>query len=205
MMQIDLTKSLTKLLFSHIKPVHHPHPDLHWRTESAIIGDDFCVVAQEVNTRYLMVMCGLDREDIKYFPEYFARRISNEVIIMCRNIGLPDNKPLREYINGIAIEQFYCMDPEAVTDSTLLKLLNKLERRFLQDRVPLPLTPVEALEFTFPFICSVRKKGQPSPAEALAERCRILVGEKMRLEANRSVLSVEDNIVTLDFGRNRSG
>tara|TARA_B100000287_G_scaffold413218_1_gene444492 strand:- start:1191 stop:1805 length:615 start_codon:yes stop_codon:yes gene_type:complete len=204
MMQIDLTKTLTKVLFQHIKPARHPQPDLHWRTESALIGSDFCVAAQEVNTGYLMVMCGLDKHDIRYFPEYFARRMSSEIIIMCRNIGLPDNKPLREYISRMALQQFYCMDPEVVSGGPLLKILEKLERRFLHEKQPLPVEADAALEFTFPLNCSIpRDESKPSAAQALAERCRILVGEQMKLEANKSVISTEDNIVRVDFSQAR--
>ena len=94
--------------------------------------------------------------------------------------------------------------PEVVSGGPLLKILEKLERRFLHERQPLPVEADAALEFTFPLNCSIPRDGsKPSAAQALAERCRILVGEQMKLEANKSVISTEDNIVRVDFSQAR--
>ena len=207
MVQIELDNYLCKFLYKHIKPVNHAYPGLRWQTACRLIGGDICVVAQELNSRYLMVICGLDQHDLRYFPELFARRMSYDLIVMCRSIGLPDNKPLRQYIKSIAEDQFCCKGADARPSDALYKLLNKLERHYSSQHLssqhlPLSMDEHEALAFTFPLNSSLRGEGPFSPAEVLAERCRLLVAEKMRLESEQAVMSVNDNIVTLDFSNN---
>ncbi|WP_317930495.1 hypothetical protein [Halioxenophilus sp. WMMB6] len=210
MILFNLPKELVKPLHRHIvrAPVHEA--DLVWRCHAALIGTDTCIVAQEQYSQYIMVFCGVTTEQFANFPQYFTDRFWREAAAICKQADLYDSATLRQQLQAIASEQVYRLDPEPLEEGKLIKVMEKLERRFLYDREPLPVDGRAA--FTYSYDINSRQptldkaQGKPTAAEAFGDICLNLID--LRIDADRekvkaAVVASEDNIITVDFGRNR--
>lgn len=210
MMHFNLTKELAKPLSKHLKPARLLQPDLIWRGDIALIGSDLCVVMQEQHSQYIMVMCGLRNEDFTHFPILFRDRFWREAAAICKQGNVYDTQVLAKYLNQLCEKQYYQLDPEPLEEGKLTKVMEKLERRFLYDRLPLPVDGRAAFEFSFQINSKQAKieqgKGKLSPAEMLGNICLNLIEIRMEEEKKAAdpVLFEEDNIVRVDFARRRS-
>lgn len=215
MMLINVSRELAKPLAKHIKPVKaldskSLQPDFLWRAEVAQIGVDICVVAQEQYTNYILVLCGLVKDDFEHFTQLFAERIGREAIAICMQAGLYDSPTLSKYIKSLMGEQQYQLDPEPIEEGRLINVVEKLERRFIYDRKPLPTDGKSAFEFGFDINSRRPKTDQredkPSAAEAFGNLCLNLIeiqiqAEQEKIKAN---MPAADNIVRIDFSRQRN-
>jgi len=209
MILFNLSRELSKALFKHMtKPAGDP--DLVWRAHAAQIGGDTCIVAQEQYSQYIMVFCGVTAKDFANFPAYFLDRFWREASAICRQSPLFDVATINEHLMALGQSQAYRQDPEPLEEGKLIKVMEKLERLFLYDRKPLPYTGKEAFEFGFA-INSRRPKadmdaGKPTAAEALGDICLNLIELRIleqREKVLESVISEQDNIINVDFARNR--
>ncbi len=207
MMQFLLSPAAMKPLAVHRKPQPHVHPDLIWRADLKLIGADPCMVLQEQHSQYIMVLCGLTQENFRDFPTLIQDRFWREATALCKQANLFDTPVLAKHLNDLAGTQHYLPDPEPPEEGKLLKVMEKLERRFLYDRQPLPKDGKEAFAFGFQINTRLPKipqmQGQSNPAEVLGNLCLNLVETAVEQErkANDPVVSVEDNIVTVNFGQ----
>ena len=211
MMLIEVSKELAKPLARHVKPTppidSKNHPDLFWRAELVQIGVDTCVVAQEQFTQYILVLCGLDRESFERFPQFIGERIWREATAICKQAELYDTPTLSKHLKTVIDEQQYRMNPEPLEEGKLLSVIEKLERRFVHDRKPLPVDGKSAFEFGFA-INSRRPKveqldDKPTAAEAFGNLCLNLVENLMRGELDQieACMPAADNIVRIDFSQ----
>jgi len=208
--QIDLSKALAKPLARHMKPPPAGVPDMVWRADVAMIGAENCVVAQEQHTQYVLVFCGLTGEDFQQFPELFRQRFCRELAAICKQANLYDNKTLIAELSAICDNPYYRLDPEPLEEGKIPKVIEKLERLFLYEKQPLPVEGKAAFEFGFQINSRKPKSGgdsdAPNPAEAMGNLCLNLIETSLaRFEQSKPVvLSSEDNVVRVDFGRQRS-
>lgn len=207
MIQIDLSKALVKPLGRYVKPARRVEPDLYWRADVAMIGSQLCVVAEEQYTRYVIVFCGLNNDDFARFPTLFGERFCREAAAICKQAGLLDDQTLIRQLTALWDTQHLQLDPEPMEESAITRLFEKLERRFLHEHRPLPGDGRSAFEFTYP-INSRRPKNdptgdQPSAAEAIGNLCLNLIEARMASETASLVMSKDDNVVRVDFSRQR--
>ena len=208
MILFNLSKQLIKPMFRHVKSVSAENADLVWRAHVALIGTDTCIVAQEQHSQYIMVFCGVSSKELAEFPEYFTNRFWREATAICQQANLYDKETITNYIKQICQEQVYRLDPEPLEEGKMTKVMEKLERRFLIERKPLPIDGREAFEFGFAVNSKVPKAEQtnnaPNAAEAMGNICLNLIELAMQREQDQvleAITSVEDNIVTVDFSR----
>lgn len=208
-MRIDLSKDLAKPLAKHLNPAKEIQPDLWWRAEVAQIGTHICVVAEEQYSHYILVLCGLGKDDFANFPQLFCDRLWREVAVICKLSGLYDRETLAKHLLAICGEQRYHLDPEPQEEGRLLSVMEKLERRFLYERQPLPTDGKSAFEFGFEINSrkpkTDRENDKPSAAEALGNYCLNLIEEQLAAEQEliRASVPGPDNIVRVDFLRQR--
>lgn len=214
MMMIEVSRELAKPLARHVKPAlpadSKLHPDFHWQAEVAQIGVDVCLVAQEQNTNYILVICGLTREDFERFPQMFGDRLRREATAICRQAELYDTPTLSKHLKTIIDDQQFRLNPEPVVEGKLINVMEKLERRFVHDRKPLPVNGKSAFEFGF-LINSRRPKigheeDKPTAAEALGNLCLNLVEIQIKAELDEIEASMPaaDNIVRIDFSQRKA-
>ena len=210
MIEIALSKALAKPLAKHLKPTQIWEPDLYWRADVALIGSEICIVAQEQYSQYVMVLCGLSGDDFRSFPQLFRERFCREAAAICKQAGLYDNRTLTTELMALCEEQHYHLDPEPIEEGRITSVLEKLERMFLYEQKPLPTDGRSAFEFTFPINSRHPKTGpdgqQPSAAEAIGNLCLNLIEDRFANAQTKTsaVLSTVDNIVQVDFARQRS-
>lgn len=215
MIQLDISTALAKPLAKHLRLAPSQDTDLYWRADLAVVGTEPCVVAEEQQTGYVIVLCGLDREDFARFPDLFRDRLWREVAAICKQANLYDNGMLAKYLPALCEQQYYRHDPEPIEEGRILKVIEQLERRFLYDRESLPYDGRSAFEFSFAINNKKSRTdtdtNRPSAAESLGDFClnwmeaRIDAGEGIEPEAETSaaVTSVRDNIVSVDFSQRR--
>ena len=205
MIRFDLSRELAKPLARHLKPARSGEPLLLWRADVAMIGADVCVVAQEQQTQYLMVLCGLSSDQFSHFPALFRERFWRETAAICKQAGLYDSQTLARSLGALCDQQHYQLDPLPQEEGPISKTLEKLERRFLYEDLPLPIDGRSAFEFGFELNSKLsraaRESGQPCAAEALGNLCLNLIEAEMEISSAGAVTSVEDNVVTVDFAR----
>lgn len=216
MMQFYLSNALVKPLAKHLKPARRLQPDLIWRADIAQIGPHSCVVAQEMQSQYIMVLCGLDADDFYRFPELFQERFWKELAAICKQAGVYDTETLVTLLSSLADEQHYQQDSEPQEEGRLSRTIEKLERGVLYENEPLPLDGRSAFEFGYAINArqskADRANGTPSPAETLGNICLTLmedIAQRKRemtqqpepLESLQAVTSVENNIIKVDFSR----
>lgn len=215
MMLMDVSRELAKPLAKHIQPAKASdqrslHPDFLWRAEVVQIGVDICVVAQEQFTNYILVLCGLTKVEFENFPRFFAERIWREASAICKQAELYDAPTLSQYLKILFDDQQYRLDPEPLEEGRLLSVMEKLERRFIYDRKPLPTDGKSAFEFGFE-INSRRPKTEqrddkPCAAEMFGNLCLNLIEMQIKAEEekNKANMPAADNIVRVDFSRQRN-
>ncbi|MCG8317340.1 MAG: hypothetical protein MI976_29330 [Pseudomonadales bacterium] len=205
MIQFLVTKDLAKALGNHLKPAKHLAPDLCWRGDIVQIGTQLCVVMQEQHSQYIMVFCGLSKTDFANFPLLFKDRFWRQAAALCKQLELFEVPVLTKHLSQMCEEQTFALDPEPIEEGRLMKAMEKLERRFLYERQPLPIEGKDAFEFGFHF--NSRKPGpdenQSDANEALISICINFIekGIEDERKANDPVLSVSDNLVCVDFSR----
>ncbi|RLT95007.1 MAG: hypothetical protein D9N11_15320 [Ketobacter sp.] len=212
MMQFFVSKELAKGLGPHLKPTKNLEPSLLWRADMAQIGTDTCVVAQEVYSKYVMVFCGLDREGFRNFPELFRERFWREATALCLQGTGFEQDSLIGGLSSLCDQQHYQLDPVPREEDRIMNITEKLERLYLQEKQPLPIDGKAAFKFGIQVNGHKREReGQVSarsPMELFRGACLDLV-EQVLDEARHSpqekpaVISEVDNVVTVDFGRNR--
>ena len=208
MIRFDLSKALAKPLGKHLKPAKVFEPELWWRAELAVIGAEICVIAQEQYTQYIMVLCALENDDFSRFPQLFRERFCREAAAICKQAGLYDNKTLMTQLGKLLEAQHYQLDPEPLEEGKLTKVIEKLERRYLYDGVPLPSDGRSAFEFSYPINSrkpKTQSDEQPSAAEAMGNLCLNLIEDLIAKEQPEipEIISSDDNIVRVDFARQR--
>jgi len=207
MIQFNLSKNLAKPLARHLKPAKVIQPDLVWRADVALIGAYVCIVMQEQHSQYIMVLCGLNQEDFANFPQLFRERFWREAAALCRQANLYDNATLHSCLNALCEQQYYQLDPEPLEEGKITKVMEKLERLFLHERHPLPTDGKSAFSFGFQINTRLPKAaqlaGQANAAEVMGNICLNLIEAELarQAKANNPVLSVADNIVTVNFGQ----
>lgn len=218
MMQFHLSRAVAKPLARHLTQYptsvqrqegSSPYlADLFWKVDIAMIGAQACIVAQEQNSLYLMVFCGLTEQDFDQFPELFRERFWRELASICKQAEVYDTRILARELATLCDTQHYWMDPNPIEEGKIPNLIEKLERRFLHDKEPLPSSGRDAFEFTFPINSRKPKSAapnDPSPAEQLGNLCLNLIDEARTRRSNQHtdnpVISEQDNIVTVDFNK----
>jgi len=207
MIQFMLSRHLAKSLARHLKPAKAIQPNLVWRADIALIGAEVCVVMQEQHSQYVMVFCGLSDQDFARFPELFKERFWREAAALCKQANIFDNGTLYTCLNALCEEQVYQLDPELLEEGKIPKVIEKLERLFLYEKQPLPTDGKSAFTFGFRINTSLPKaaqiQGQSNAAENLGNMCLNMIEMEVerQKQANDPVISVADNIVTVDFGR----
>lgn len=215
MIQIDVSRALAKPLARYVKPVQQNLPNMIWRADIALIGSESCIVAQEQYTQYLMVLCGLSRVQFQAFPELFRTRFCSEMLAICRQANLYDDKTLAAELSTLYDDQYYQLDPEPIEEGPITRAIEKLERQFLYDHKPLPVDGRSAFEFSFvlnrrrPKPAPSKRSGnreQPSPAEAMGNLCLNLIEDQLANAPTTEsvVMSTTDNVVQVDFARSRA-
>lgn len=209
MIQISVSKPLAKPLGRHLKPARDLLPDLYWYAEVEMFGAFPCVVAQEQYTQYLMVFCALTEDDFSGFPQLFRERFCREAAAICKQAGLYDDQTLTTHLAALCEEQHIHLNPEPMEEGPISRTFEQLEHLFLYDRLPLPRDGRAAFEFTFP-LNNRKPKGdramdKPRAAEAMGDLCLNLVEDRLAgAQAKPAVMSVSDNIVRVDFARQRN-
>ena len=212
MMQFFVSKELAKGLGPHVKPVKNLEPSLLWRADMTQIGTDICVVAQEVYSKYVMVFCGLDRDGFRNFPELFRERFWREGTALCLQGTGFEQDALIGSLSSLCDQQHYQLDPVPREEDRIMNITEKLERQFLYEKQPLPINGKAAFKFGIQVNGHKREReGQvaaPSPMELFRGACLDLVEHVLEesensVQANSAVISEIDNVVTVDFGRNR--
>ena len=225
MILVNVSRELAKPLGQHVRPARIPElkrlqPDLLWRAEVAQIGADTCVVAEELYTGYLLVFCGLSRQDFAHFPEVFGDRLLREATAICKLAELYDSPTLVRHLKILLYEQQYVLNPEPLEEGRLVTVLETLEYQFLYDRQPLPTDSRAAFEFGYSLNTRRPKNGrqqdppgyQPSALEALGNLCLNLMEPHIEAEqeliqtglpAADNILPDTDNIVRVDFVQQR--
>lgn len=212
MIQFYVSKGLAKVLGPHLKPAKNMEPTLLWRAEVAQIGTDTCVVAQEVYSNYVMVFCGLGKDEFRRFPDIFRERFWREATALCLQGTSFDQGSLIHHLSALGEEQYYQLDPLPQEEGRITQVTEKLERLFLHDGEPLPIDGKSAFRFGIEVNGSKAKRaeasGKPSAMEAFRGLCLDLVEQMIEQDQNQessnsAVISEVDNVVTVDFGRNR--
>ena len=212
MMQFFVSTGLAKGLGPHVKPNKNLEPSLLWRADVAQIGADTCVVAQEVYSKYIMVFCGLDREGFRNFPELFRERFWREATALCLQGTNFEQDSLIGSLSSLCDQQHYQLDPIPREEDRIMNITEKLERQFLYEKQPLPIDGKAAFKFGIQVNGHKRQRdGQPSapsPMELFRGACLDLVEDALEqgtfmVPSNSAVISEVDNVVTVDFGRNR--
>jgi len=212
MIQFYASKGLAKVLGPHLKPAKVLEPSLLWRADVAQIGADTCVVAQEVYSNYVMVFCGLGRDEFRRFPEIFRERFWREATALCLQGTNFEQSSLIYYLSALCEEQHYQLDPLPQEEGRITQVTEKLERQFLHDGKPLPIDGKSAFRFGIDVNGNKRQRegqdGKPSAMELFRGLCLDLVEyhmeqDKREKSANSAVISEVDNVVTVDFARNR--
>ena len=206
MMRILVTRELAKALGRHVKPARTGEADLLWRADLKIIGMEPCVVLQEQQTQYILLLCGLSGEDFARFPQLLQDRFWRELASICQQAGLYDKATLIESLQALSEEQFYHLDPEPPEEGKIISVMEKLERRVLHDDLPLPTDGKAAFDFGFLINTRLSKQaaqnGDSNPAEGLGNLCLNLIEMRQEAEKVQSlVVSVDDNVVSVDFSR----
>ncbi|WP_221794521.1 hypothetical protein [Oceanobacter mangrovi] len=211
MIRCDVSTMLAKPLARHIRSGAPTSPDLYWRADLVVIGTEPCVVAEEIQTGYVMVFCCLDERDFGRFPQLFRDRFWRELAAICKHTGAYDSQTLASGFQALFADQYYHHDPYPIEEGRVLKASEKLERHFLYKQQPLPADGRSAFEFGFAFNSRQgRNKDAPTALEMMGNHC--LNWLEQYLEENPAVAepdlpvavtSIEDNIVTVDFGRSR--
>ncbi len=205
MMRILVTRELAKALGRHVKPARNGDADLLWRADLKIIGMEACVVLQEQQTGYILLLCGLNADQFASFPQLLQDRFWRELASICQQAGLYDKAKLIESLQALATEQHYQLDPEPPEEGKIISVMEKLERRVLYDNLPLPVDGRSAFDFGFLINTRLSKQaaqnGDSNAAEGLGNLCLNLI--EMRLEAENlsPVVSIDDNVVSVDFSR----
>lgn len=209
MIQIYLSAALAKPLSRHLQPARNLDPVLQWRADIAFIANEPCIVAHELFSNYIMVFCALSKEDFVTFPDLFRDRLWREAMAICSQSDLLDREQLGKALMTLCTLQSYSLDPEEPEIGRISKTIEKLERRFLYDKLPLPADGRSAFEFTLAINSQKAVKGeragQPTAMETLGN---LLLGQVARNltsaePAESPVIGIEDNIVKVDFSAQR--
>ncbi len=207
MMQIEVSQQLAKPLATHLRHSAMEPADMVWRAELLWVGREACVVSQEQFTQYIFVVCGLGKAEFAQFPQLFADRLWREAAAICKQADLYNRDILIKHLGELCRKQQYRLNPEPMEEGKLMKVMEKLERRFLYERKPLPRDGKSAFEFSFGINSRKPKNMEgedtPSAAEAFGDLCLNLL--EARRSAEQEMLQVrlaeEDNIVRVDFSR----
>lgn len=215
MFQVLTSKTLIKPLAKLVKPAKITQAAFSWRAELALIGDQACVVVEELYSHYIMVFCGIDNQDFAHFQDLFSDRFCREMSAICAQANLYDSTTLFKLILPMTQPQHYQLDPEPLEEGKIIKTIEKLERQFLYEKRALPINGKAAFEFTFAMNNRTAKSADAvnkrSPAQVIGDYCLNLVEEKMRnspqpTESKNPLVSERrDNIIQVDFGGNRVG
>ena len=206
MIQIKVSKTLAKPLSKHLKPLITQQPDLLWRADVIMVGADTCIVLQEQYTQYLMVICGLDKADFSEFPDFFRERFCREMMAICKQANLYDDRTLLQHLSALCAEPSIALDPDPLEEGPISNTFERLERRFLHDHEPLPTDGRSAFKFSFPLNTQRPKQAAdniPVAAENLGNLCLNLIEEQLENTAPK-IISEQDNIVRVDFARHRN-
>lgn len=208
MIQFNISKALAKPLGKFIKPAKHSEGGLIWRADIAQIGLKSCVVLEEQNSRYVMVLCGLKKGDFANFPNVFQQRFWRESAAICKRLALYDTSTLAKYLQMVGQVQRYQLDTEPMEQGRIVEVKDELERRFLRQPDLLPVDGKSAFEFAFSINNRKPTSDQMagvSAVEALAEICLNLIEVAMEQEtsyASRNrIAACGDNVVRVDFSR----
>lgn len=208
MNQILLSMTSVKALSQHLSLSTAEDSLLIWRLDLEMIGTKPCIVAHEQNTGYLLVLCELEQEDFKQFPEIFRERLCRELVVICKHADIYDEEVLITHIRALLDQQSYQIDPEPMEEGRISKTFEKLEYGFLYEKSPLPSDGRAAFEFSF-VINSRRPKTkgleqQQSPAEALGNLFLNLIEDRIDQQKTPPVeFTRVDNIVHVDFSQQR--
>ncbi|WP_018415594.1 DUF6933 domain-containing protein [Teredinibacter turnerae] len=207
MIRIDISKTLAKPLGAHIRPATSTTAEFSWRAELAIIGTERCVVAQEIFTGYVLVLCNLSADDFNSFPALFSDRLFRETLALCKQAKLYEKQELTRKLAQIVAPQQVQLDPEPIEDGKILKVIENLERRYLLEGQDLPRSGRQAFEFGLKFNNRKSSSDKPlklNPAQRMANLCLNLIAELPDdSPIMPEILSEEANIVRVDFARNR--
>lgn len=209
MIRIDISKPLAKPLAAHIGPAKQGLPSLAWRADVAMIGAQPCVVAEEQFSRYVMVLCDLGKEDFLRFPELFRERFCSELAAICGQADLHNKQTLFVELNRLCEPQHFQLDPEPLEEGRISKTIDRLERRLVLDKQPLPVDGRAAFEFTFPINAGRkgRDKGNEAPnaAEILGNLCLKMIERQLESRQPEALIVSEvENVVRVDFARQRN-
>lgn len=207
MLHLYLSKALAKPMGIHIQGRAPETALLLWKADIAQIGDQICVVANELQSNYLMVLCGLESMDFSEFPERFAERLWREASAICARERRYERALLDRHLQNLFARQYYQLDPQPPEFGRIGRTMEKLERLVLHEGQTLPSTDKEAFEFGIR-INSLRSRsaieaGLPSPLDTFGNICMGLASESIKQEQARSnpVISEIDNVIRVDFGR----
>lgn len=210
MNQLNLSPALAKVLAKHLKPAKRLSDALQWRADIALVGNAPCIVAHEQVSNYIMVFCGLEEEGFNTFPELFRDRLWREALAICSQANVFDRETLARELTALCDAQYYNLDPHPQEVGRVTKTMEKLERRFLYEKLPLPTDGKSAFEFTLSINSQTAVKGeranQPTAMENLGN---LLLGQidarvAEQALAAKPIMEHQDNIVHVDFAAHRT-
>lgn len=212
MIKFNISKSLSDALSSHLEPEQNCTPKLIWNAELITVGADFCVVAQEHYSEYVMIFCGLDRRDFLHFPAIFQDRFWREVAVLCPEISREERFAFANHLLRMTDEQYYQMEPSTANQHKMLLIAEHLEYLSIVEGKPLPLDSQSAFEYALLF--NDVEDSEPgeilTPVELFQEMCKHFVDEfRYHERLNKGdypqIVARENNVIRVDFRQQRPG
>lgn len=154
MIKIHLTKNLARDLSLHVRDeinykdsIDHAAGAMQWYGHEVMIKGERCIFVMELQSRYVMVFCGLDDSDLIHFPDIFQDRLWRDVVAICAEVDEDKLSVITDVVLNQAVEQFYCTGYDASVNAHISQVAHNLDVLVKYDGYPLPVDSWAAMRF----------------------------------------------------------
>lgn len=162
MLQIHLSNALIKVLKPHLnEAIQVDATALQWYGHYSTIGDCGCIVLMELQSRYAMVFCGQNPEDIEFFPDILQDRLWREVCVITQlESPLPEDEiaMLSDIALDLSSSQHFQKGSDPSVTAHIAQVFDQLRYMVEVEGYPLPEHGADAVSFGLQVNESYRKR-----------------------------------------------
>jgi len=149
MIQFHLTKKLAKDLKKHVQPkAEINYQAMQWYANVVTVARRKCIIAMELQSRYVMIFCGMTKEELEQFPKIFQERLWREVLALCgEEVNEDVLKKLSDQVLSLANEQNYQEGHDRSVSTHMNQVAQSLEIYVQYQGYDLPVSSAAAFEF----------------------------------------------------------
>jgi len=149
MIQFHLTKKLAKDMKEHVQlSTEVNHQAMQWYANIVTVARRKCIIAMELQSRYVMIFCGMTKEEFEQFPKTFQERLWREVLALCEE-EVNENVLTRisDQVLCLANEQNYQEGHDRSVSTHINQVAQSLEIYVQYQGYDLPVSSAAAFEF----------------------------------------------------------